>query len=260
MSLKRLIPRRIKSWAGRLIDQVPFSVQPRRRRPLWPGENDRWSYQSQYVDFQVKKGERVLDLGSGANPFPYATHLVDRYLDPTSHRNADLTKDHRPLVAADLHQLPFQDKFFDFVYCSHVLEHVEDPIQTCAEIMRVGKRGFIETPTMGKDILFAWTTHTHKWHLAACGQTLCFFEYSLRHAEGIRSSAWRDIIFDRHYHPLQEAFYRNQDIFNVLFTWSDRFSVFVFAQDGGVKTLNADAVSTVAHKSQDALVVGENLK
>ena len=45
---------------------------------------------------------------------------------------------------------------------------------------------------------------------------------------------------DSHYHPLQAAFYQNQDIFNILFTWSDRFSVFVFRRDGGVRTLHAE--------------------
>jgi ubiquinone/menaquinone biosynthesis C-methylase UbiE len=245
MNLKQLIPLSVRKWVRLLPARFPFSVQRRRRRPSWPGEDDRWSYQSRYIDFRIEPGERVLDVGSGGDPFPYATHLVDRYLEPTNHRNANLVTAGRPLVAADLHRLPYCDKFFDFVYCSHVLEHVDDPIETCAEIMRVGKRGFIETPTMGKDILFAWTRHTHKWHIARCGQTLCFFEYSPRQTEGIRSSAWRDIILDSHYHPLQAAFYQNQDIFNVLFTWTDRFSVFVFERDGAIRTLNAEIATAL---------------
>ena len=243
MSLKQLIPRPIKKCARLLSDRLPLTVQRRQRRPAWPGDADRWSYQSQYVDFQIRPGERVLDVGSGGYPFPHATHLVDRYLEPTAHRNANLVTNGRPLVAADLHRLPFADNFFDFVYCSHVLEHVDEPLQTCAEIMRVGRRGFIETPTRGKDMLFAWTNHTHRWHIVNCGQTLCFFEYSPRDSEGIRSSAWRDIIFNSHYHPLQAAFYQNQDIFNVLFTWEDRFTVFVFKRDGAIKTLNAEVTT-----------------
>lgn len=35
----------------------------------------------------------------------------------------DLQKDVRPDVVADALKLPFEDEVFDFVYCSHLLEH-----------------------------------------------------------------------------------------------------------------------------------------
>lgn len=58
----------------------------------------------------------------------------------------------------------FRDKEFDFVYCSHVLEHVRDPAKACAELMRIGKRGFIETPTRGKDLwLGTAAVSNHRW-------------------------------------------------------------------------------------------------
>jgi hypothetical protein len=106
--------------------------------------------------------------------------------------------------------------------------------------MRVGKRGFIETPTAGKDMLFAWARNLQKWHVVDIGKTLCFFEYSERQLDGIGSPIWRKHIFSEAYNPFQEVFYENQDIFNVMFTWQDRFSVFVFRLDGTVSALNAD--------------------
>lgn len=42
---------------------------------------------------------------------------------------------------------PFADKQFDFVVCSHTLEDLRDPIGVCAELMRVGRRGYIEVPS-----------------------------------------------------------------------------------------------------------------
>ena len=57
-------------------------------------------------------------------------------------------------------ELPFRDTTFDFVYCSQVLECVKNPLAACREIMRVGKRGYIETPTLGKDTLFTWSART----------------------------------------------------------------------------------------------------
>jgi hypothetical protein len=124
------------------------------------------------------------------------------------------------------------------VYCAHVLELVDNPLGACAEIMRVGKRGFIETPTAGKDMLFAWARNLQKWHVVAIGSTLCFFEYSERQLDGVRSLIWREHILSQWYNPWQEIFYNNLDIFNVMFTWENQFAVFMFRLDGTVQALN----------------------
>jgi len=225
------------------MDKMPLKVEIRRPKASWIGADGRFGYQSRYIDFHINQNERVLDIGSGGDPFPYAHVLVDRFLGPSRHRDGPLVRKGKPFVLADVHNLPFPDKCFDFVYCSHLLEHVDDPIQACAEIIRVGKRGYIETPTLGKDALFAWAKDMHRWHVVAIGETLCFFEYSQRQLEGIKSSVWRDIIFSQWYHPLQEVFYENQDLFNVMFKWIGRFSVYVFHLDGSVETLNAEAAA-----------------
>ena len=41
----------------------------------------------------------------------------------------------------DLHQIPLEENRFDVVFCNHVMEHVEDPIQCMKEIYRVMKPG-----------------------------------------------------------------------------------------------------------------------
>ena len=41
----------------------------------------------------------------------------------------------------DLHQIPLEDNRFDVVFCNHVMEHVEDPIQCMKELYRVMKKG-----------------------------------------------------------------------------------------------------------------------
>lgn len=99
----------------------------------------------------------------------------------------------------------------------------------------MGRRGYIETPTMAKDTLFGWAADAgHRWHAVAIGNTLAFFEYAERQRQGIRSAAWKDVLFASHYHPLQAAYYNNLDIFNVLFAWRDLFRVVVFRLDGTV--------------------------
>ena len=239
MSLKKLIPRPVRKLARAVIDRVPVTVEYRPLRSEWPGEKRRIEYQQRYVNFDFEPGDRVLDIGSGNEPFPYATCLVDRFLDPTPHREGSISREGKPLVSADIHNLPFADKSFDFVYCAHILEHVDDPVKACAELMRIAKRGYLETPTMSEDILFAWAKERHKWHVVSINDTLCFFEYSARQLEGIGSGAWESVIMNRRYHPLQEAYFHNRDIFDVVFPWEGSFNVFVFHLGGEIESFNA---------------------
>jgi len=56
-------------------------------------------------------------------------------------------------IRADLCYLPFRDKFFDFIWCSHVLEHIEDVTKALKEIKRVLKSNSIvllDVPIYGK--------------------------------------------------------------------------------------------------------------
>ncbi len=50
-----------------------------------------------------------------------------------------------PAVAADLHNLPFQDKAFDVVLCSESLEHVEDYPSALNELLRITRKTLIIT-------------------------------------------------------------------------------------------------------------------
>jgi len=240
-ALKKLI-KPVKSLVRSVVDKIPLTIEARPLRHDLPARTERFYYQQHHVTFDIRPDDLVIDIGSGGDPFPYATHLIDRFLEPTEHRHGPLVNRDKPLIAADVHNLPFRDKSFDFVYCAHILEHVDDPITACAEIMRIGKRGYLETPTMGEDILFAFTAHIHKWHVVAIARTLCFFEYSERQSQGIRSNAWADVIESRRHHPLQDAFYQNQDIFKVMFTWEDNFQVFVFRSNGTIESLNAETL------------------
>lgn len=243
MSLKKLIPQPVRKSVRSLLDKIPLKVEARRPRPNWPGEKHRFDYQKRYVQFDIRPGERVLDIGSGGDPFPHATFLVDRFVEPTAHRYGSLVQDGKPLVSADIHHLPFHDKSFDFVYCAHILEHTDDPLRACAEIMRIGKRGYLETPTISEDILFAWAKERHKWHVVGINRALCFFEYSERQLQGIGSTAWENVIMDKSYHPLQQAYFENRDLFDVMFPWVESFTVYVFYLDGRVESLNTTATN-----------------
>lgn len=119
---------------------------------------------------RIPRGARVLEIGSGGRPWFRSDVLCDKYLhDNVERSDRPLVRD-RPFVQADGANLPFEDDSFDFVYCSHVAEHVNDLGAFLQEIQRVGRAGYIETP----NALFEQTvgTATHAWALWAEGGVL----------------------------------------------------------------------------------------
>jgi len=230
-----------------LLHNAGVRIERVRSRVKRPDEQQRYAYQKRHIDFDIPAGADVLDIGSGGDPFPFATVLLDRFPVATQHRHAPMVLDGREFVEADVSAMPFEDNKFDFVYCAHVLEHVPDPLAACREIMRVGRRGYIETPTLGKDLLFAWQVpDMHRWHVVAIADRLCFFELSERQNEGIRSTDWQKLILGKWQHPMQDGYFDNADAFNVMFTWSGGFNVHVYRLDGRVERLEYDAAGREA--------------
>lgn len=99
----------------------------------------------------------ILDIGCGKRAIDSATVCVDIY-DHSSYY-ADTNKH---FVCSDACSTPFSDKEFDFVFASHIAEHVHTPNLFCAELQRIGKRGYIEVPTPLFDNLIL---NNHNGHL-----------------------------------------------------------------------------------------------
>jgi len=197
-------------------------------------EKDRFEYQKKLVSFKIKAGDKVLDIGSGDNPFPLATHLADLYPHKTSHRAKKLIRDSRPFFVCDIEKLPFKNNEFDFVYCSHVLEHTKDPAKACEEIMRVGKRGYIETPTKTSDIMFNFLrlkSH-HKWYIEKRGNSLIFFEYDPKERRDTGTNHFFNMYHSEYKNPFQDLMRKNRSLFNNMFLWNRKFDYFVFNRNG----------------------------
>ena len=111
----------------------------------------------------IKQTDRVLEIGSGNRPRKRSNFLCDRYIESNYERAGEenLVIDKRPFVVADGAALPFKDKSFDYVITSHVLEHMNNPTQFIAELTRVAKAGYIETPSELGEKIFGWPFH--KW-------------------------------------------------------------------------------------------------
>lgn len=108
----------------------------------------------------IRADDFVLEIGSGHNPNVRSDVLCDKFIDDDEQRGGTVVAD-RPMVEADGQFLPFADGAFDYIICSHVLEHVEDPNLLVSELMRVAPRGYIETPSEIGERIYGW--HYHNW-------------------------------------------------------------------------------------------------
>jgi SAM-dependent methyltransferase len=103
---------------------------------------------------------RALDVGGWYQPFNLATHVIDLCPYETRRVQEALDPEDAERFGAETWQVadvcappwPYPDGFFDFVVCSNLLEDVRDPLTVCREINRVGRVGYIETPSRLREI------------------------------------------------------------------------------------------------------------
>lgn len=191
-----------------------------------------WLYQGRHFNFNIRSDEKVLDIGSGNIPFPFATHLADLAIKDDTYGRAGVPfkyLDGKPVYECDVENMPFSDKEFDFVYCSHVLEHTHNPEKACKELVRIAKRGYIETPTRGKDLfLHTGKVSNHTYFVENLDGTLIFTEYTAEELEGLSN----DILLQMHVKPQtkrEKAFsaliYLKSHLINTMLYWENDFPV-----------------------------------
>jgi hypothetical protein len=135
--------------------------------------------------FEISPSTRILDLGaeggahihsvlSGTAARPTNVYIAD--IEQASNKGAD-DFGYASIIIPELGQLPFENLFFDIVFCSSVIEHVTIPKQElyrlksdqefkcrsfarqgefAQEIRRIGKGYFVQTPNRN----FPFETHT----------------------------------------------------------------------------------------------------
>lgn len=118
--------------------------------PLTDKDKKYWAPSEQviaWVTSQIPQKARVLEIGPGHIPFARADTYVD-YANPVPGAQVANVPEEK-LVRCDVAKdpLPFKDKSYDFIYCRHVLEDMYDPFPLVEEMSRVGKSGYIETPS-----------------------------------------------------------------------------------------------------------------
>jgi ubiquinone/menaquinone biosynthesis C-methylase UbiE len=112
----------------------------------------------------IKRADTVLEIGPGGSSHPRADVLLDKIFDCP--KNAAGQRGYAPELETDKKVVfyeggifPFNDKEFDYIICSHVLEHVEDVDKFISEINRVGRAGYFEYPLIYYDFLYNFPEH-----------------------------------------------------------------------------------------------------
>lgn len=117
----------------------------------------------------IRPGDKVLEIGPGSSPHPRSDAFLELDFDADQDRilqRGGVLKEadfgNRPVHYYDGGKFPFADNQFDYVICSHVVEHVVDPASLLNEVFRVGAgRGYLEYPLVTYEYLYNFDVHLH---------------------------------------------------------------------------------------------------
>jgi ubiquinone/menaquinone biosynthesis C-methylase UbiE len=170
----------------------------------------------------IRPGDRVLEVGPGGSPHARSNVLLDKkFSDPEEaflqrSRAKELKHDKR-LVYYGGGRFPFRDGAFDYVICSHVIEHIpaaELPV-FIAELERVAGRGYLEFPRVFYELLSH--DNCHHWIMNLRGQKILLLDRK-RFEDNCISRACAELFFgaDR---QMYKAFRRYREFFFCGFEW-----------------------------------------
>lgn len=119
----------------------------------------------------------VLDVGAGHGSFSRFCERNDFYMLDSNPENATLKTEFCHYVIAALPKLPYEDRFFDLIHCSHVIEHLEptcfyDTLKEMDRCLKDGGHLVISTPLMS-DFFYDNLSHIKPYNPVIFSNYLC---------------------------------------------------------------------------------------
>jgi SAM-dependent methyltransferase len=195
---------------------------------------ERWEYLDEYLR-DIPKEWKCIDIGCGRNPWPRAKQLLDVYQE-----FAGFKLQHQYFEKGTITEpTGFRDKEFDFSYCTHVLEHVNNPEAAAREISRISKRGIVEVPTAWKDGLLNFQEQDHKWLcVKGTGEYHIYFhkidpqQWDKLNDPDVKGAVWRTYISNTDSNGdraiLRNYFERVEKDLNIIVKWEGELKVKIF--------------------------------
>lgn len=179
---------------------------------------------------------KVLDVGPGSYPLLRADVFVDRNFDHLK----PMQEHGRGTVIGDLMSgLPgIADKTFDYAWCSHVLEHVDDPAACARTLSRIAHRGTVVLPSAIKEAMFNFEEAEHKWLILPSpvdGGSPVFVRHNSEYMAKAKDASVQKItsrLFrtgpnrngdEQRY--LRKWFYNNEAVLDVVVHWEGEFKL-----------------------------------
>jgi len=178
-----------------------------------------------------------LDVGCGQNPWLRADYLIDwniealKYIpDGKKFYNIDIEKD----------PLPFKDKSIDFLYCSHVLEHLNNPVKVAKEFSRVAKQGLIVVPSIFKEALFVFEEPSHKWWILKKNDILWFTQVDSDFINKIKNIEVQKVmarlyrlgsILGRESKILRNYFFKTERYWDIIYYWKNELKIKIIGEN-----------------------------
>ncbi|MGB5579804.1 MAG: class I SAM-dependent methyltransferase [Woeseia sp.] len=153
----------------------------------------------QIVDIGCGTGTMLDRMMKAKGTVGYSYSGVDIHIDPATRRKYEAVDFHEAFIES----LPFADNSFDFVVCTHVLEHILDIRTAVTELRRICAGKLIVVVPKEREYLFTFNPHLHFFpyphsflrHMLPVPETaVCeqigrdFFYFENVHGEAKRSS------------------------------------------------------------------------
>jgi ubiquinone/menaquinone biosynthesis C-methylase UbiE len=174
----------------------------------------------------IKNNDKVLEIGPGGHPHPrsdvFLEKIFDKEEEAVAQRGfADKAEINKKIVYYKGGAFPFSDNEFDYVICSHVLEHVheQDLAQFISEMQRVAKAGYIEYPNVFYELInfqpvHIWLMNYRQGEILLLNKNI--FKSNYLH------KIYREMFYGRDNY-LERIFTRYRELFFTHFEWKDSF-------------------------------------